>query len=619
MDECVSDSDIIIKPADKGGATVVLNRDDYVQEAVRQLSNEVYYQRLDADPTHHFVKELQDVVDSCSPATRSKLRHMIPANPKPGVFYIVPKIHKENNPGRPIVSGLGTLTEKLSGFVSELLSPVASNVNSFIQDTTHFLNILENFNSDHQFSNDLLVTMDVHSLYTNIPHEDGIEASVNAYNQFYNEGDRIISGQDLAKIMRYTLTHNYFVFDNVFYLQVMGTAMGTRMAPPYAILFLAQLENNFLANYRDKPTVFYRYIDDIFMIWSYGLDRLNDFHREFDNAHTTIKFDCLSSKVSINFLDTTVSFDGNRLKCTLFRKPTDRNTLLRYDSFHPSHIKRSIVYSQALRIIRICSKPVDAIRELDDLCGRLLNRGYSIDIINNGINKARQLSRDALLRYQTRDKSNDFVPFITTYHPLNFQIRKILKNLYPILQDPTLINVFPKSPSLVFRQPPSCRSSLVSSLFHSQVNNELGTFPCGKPRCLTCKHISSNTEFFYNGIRLHISDTYNCGSTGVVYLIYCSSCPDAWYFGETSTALRTRLNGHRQTITNHNIGVPVGEHFNHPGHSLDDLRVLVVAGSLPDIHLRKKREVSFILKFQTHVLGLNRDIGFASHYRVLLD
>ena len=65
--------------------------------------------------------------------------------------------------------------------------------------------------------------------------------------------------------------------------------------------------------------------------------------------------------------------------------------------------------------------------------------------------------------------------------------------------------------------------------------------------------------------------------------------------------------------------VPVGEHFNLPGHSLDDLRVLGVAGGLQDIHLRKKREVSYIVKFKTKLNGLNKDVGFASHYPTLLD
>ena len=90
------------------------------------------------------------------------------------------------------------------------------------------------------------------------------------------------------------------------------------------------------------------------------------------------------------------------------------------------------------------------------------------------------------------------------------------------------------------------------------------------------------------------------------------------FWGDVSCPEDAHESGHRQSINTHNVGVPVGDHFNRPGHSLGDLRVLVVAGGLPDIHIRKKREVSFITKFGTHLIGLNRDVGFASHYPSLL-
>ena len=47
--------------------------------------------------------------------------------------------------------------------------------------------------------------------------------------------------------------------------------MGTRMAPCYANIFMAELEENFLSGYPYKPLANYRYIDDIFIIWSHGI------------------------------------------------------------------------------------------------------------------------------------------------------------------------------------------------------------------------------------------------------------------------------------------------------------------------------------------------------------
>ena len=91
-------------------------------------------------------------------------------NPKPGQFYILPKIHKQGNPGRPTVSSNSHPTERISQFVDYHLKPLVQTTQSFIKDTTHFLNKLEQLGQLPQ--NALLVTLDVSSLYTNIPHNE---------------------------------------------------------------------------------------------------------------------------------------------------------------------------------------------------------------------------------------------------------------------------------------------------------------------------------------------------------------------------------------------------------------------------------------------------------------
>ena len=97
-----------------------------------------------------------------------------PKHPQPGTFYLVPKIHKANHPGRPIVSGIGTITEGIFKYVDTILRPYAMNTPSYIKDTTDLLRKLD-ANNDLP-CNTILATMDVTSLYTNIPHADGLAA-----------------------------------------------------------------------------------------------------------------------------------------------------------------------------------------------------------------------------------------------------------------------------------------------------------------------------------------------------------------------------------------------------------------------------------------------------------
>ncbi|XP_029848861.4 uncharacterized protein LOC115330973, partial [Ixodes scapularis] len=108
MRELSSRDDIIIKPADKGGAIVFMNKQDYLDEGFRQLMNQQFYKELQADPTKKFTKLITDTLDLMldnGDISEEMHKAMKPAYPKAGRFYTLPKIHKQGNPGRPIVSG----------------------------------------------------------------------------------------------------------------------------------------------------------------------------------------------------------------------------------------------------------------------------------------------------------------------------------------------------------------------------------------------------------------------------------------------------------------------------------------------------------------------------------
>ena len=69
---------------------------------------------------------------------------------------MLPKIHKPNIPGRPIISQVNSLTENISEFIDHHLKPIATTVDSYIKDTTDFLQKLEKIKKkffQHTFSN----------------------------------------------------------------------------------------------------------------------------------------------------------------------------------------------------------------------------------------------------------------------------------------------------------------------------------------------------------------------------------------------------------------------------------------------------------------------------------
>ena len=221
---------------------------------------------------------------------------------------------------------------------------------SYIKYTTEYINKLASVETIPP--DVLLVTMDDTSLYTNIPHVDGVDAC----SKFLNDR-RVtdISTDVLCYLISFILTHNNFVFDDHNYLQTSGTAIGTRMAPCFANLFMASIEQTFIDNSPLTPLFYLRFIDDIFLIWAHVSEELEQFTTRANSTHPSIKFTTEISSTSLPFLDVLVSVTETGIKTSLYRKPTDRPTYLMYCSFHPHNIKSSIVFSQLLRLKRICS------------------------------------------------------------------------------------------------------------------------------------------------------------------------------------------------------------------------------------------------------------------------
>ena len=123
-----------------------------------------------------------------------------------------------------------------------------------------------------------------------------------------------------------------------------------------------------------KPYIWLRFIDDIFMVWLLGDEELESFLTFLNSFHDVIKFTHEASDSCVNFLDVTVHKDAEgNISTDVHVKPTDAHSYLNYHSCHPPHIVRSIPYSQALRIGRICSTEEYRNTRLEDLKGFLVS------------------------------------------------------------------------------------------------------------------------------------------------------------------------------------------------------------------------------------------------------
>ena len=243
--------------------------EEYVKEANRQLSNKEHYHKLDYNPTTEHAALVENAIDRLrlNGSLDEKMAEQLkPHNPKTPRLYLLPKVHKPGNPGRPVVSSIGCHTEKISKYVDHHLQPLNQALPSYIKDTTDFLNKLEALPEELP-ENTIMVTMDVRALYTNVPNNEGIDAVKHFLRARNKPGDNVLS-RIISTFLLLILTLNNFVFNDSNYVQVNGASMGTKCAPTYASLFMGLFEQtHLLPKIKDFILLYVRYIDDIFFLW----------------------------------------------------------------------------------------------------------------------------------------------------------------------------------------------------------------------------------------------------------------------------------------------------------------------------------------------------------------
>ena len=162
----------------------------------------------------------------------------------------MPKIHKPGNPGRPIVSACSCPTEKLALYLDKVTAPFVRGLESYVKETTH-----------KDGGQRLVFTMDIKSLYTVIPNDEDM-VSLKYFLDKWEAKDP--PTDTLVRMAELVLTLNTFEFKGEYYKQVDGVAMGSRLGPSYACLFVGYVEERMLAEYTGrKPDLYKRYMDDV--------------------------------------------------------------------------------------------------------------------------------------------------------------------------------------------------------------------------------------------------------------------------------------------------------------------------------------------------------------------
>ena len=441
-------------------------------------------------------------------------------------------------------------------------------------------------------------------MYPSIGHQQGLTALREALD---NRSKINIPTENLIEMANFVLSNNFFEFDNQIKQQISGTAIGTKFAPPFACIFMDQMESRFLETQGLKPFIWFRYIDDIFFIWNHGEEQLKLFMENLNQFENNIRFTYDSNKENIIFLDLNIKLDRGTLVTTINIKPTDCHQYLHFDSSHPEHTKRSIVYSQTLRVSRLCSLKPDFNEHCADMKSWFLERGYPENIIETEMKKV-NFDKGSL----KKGKEAIGVPLVVTLHPILKNLAKVLReNLLILHMNTEVKQLFLDCPMVSFRSARKISSYLVRAKLYPLIR-DVGSTKCGKTKCDVCMNVNETDTFRSNVTKesYKINHKLNCDDKCLVYLLSCKKC-DLQYVGQTTNKFRMRWNNYKSESKKLEKGQNCmqqhfHEHFNSTGHTgfLNDVSITLIDktdGSNPT-----KREYFWIRTLRTmSPLGFN--------------
>ena len=409
LKELKANDSLIILPADKGKATVVMDKEEYEKKMQDMLSDQKTYRELKSDPTEKYRKKLISTLKRLKEEkkiTQDQYSHLYPTESVTPRIYGSPKIHKTGTPLRPIVDYTGSLSYNTSKALSELLTPLAGKTEHHLKNSKHLAEIAKDVKLEED---EELISHDVVGLFPSIPIPEALRIIRGCLDRDTTLPDRTrLTPSDIIDLLAFTMSTTYFTFRGKIYEQTFGTAMGSPVSVVVANLYMEWWEQTALATcpLDIRPLLWLRYVDDCYEKVKKGTaDRLTA-HLNTVDPTGNIKVTCEREEdKALPMLDTkSCRTEDGSLNICVYRKKTHTDQYLSFKSNHPLHNKLAVVRTLLDRNEAITTRDEDKIKEEEHIQGALAKCGYPKWTIER-VKKQRAQSKEDKSRL--KDKSTD--------------------------------------------------------------------------------------------------------------------------------------------------------------------------------------------------------------------
>ena len=457
---------------------------------------------------------------------------------------------------RPIVSAIGSPSYGLAKELSRILDLLAGHTEHKVKNSTAFTERIRGFQLAPE---DQLVSFDVTSLFIQVPINEALRVVKEQLNKDQTLSERTsIPVSQLVELVELCLRTTYFQFQDNYFEQTDGAAMGSPLSPVIANLFIEDLEQKAIQSAVLQPKLWVRYVDDTFIIWPHGKEHLHAFHEHLNQQNPNNQFTIDEEKEGqIAFLDVLVTRQAGRMSTSVYRKPTNTDCYIPFSSHHHPRVLTGVIRFMRDRALQVCDEDHRQ-QELHHLEKVFTANGFPTKVVKSSLSMPQKPPSNTSQDTPSEEPKVLCLPYV----------RRLSEKIEKVCAPLGIKAVF--KPSNTLRQSPV------------HVKNRL---PEEKKR-------------------------------SVVYQVPCKGC-DQVYIGETKRNLKIRLAEHRQAVRRGDDKNGIVVHVQKCNHSIDweGARVEQVMTN----YWKRRTTEAILIRQQSPTKNLDRGLHLPSVWNPILD